>query len=136
MAEPKTQKSKQSVSSFLDSVKDQERRADCKTIVRLMERATRSKGQVWTTGFLGFGERVQKYADGSERRWMRMALAPRKDRITVYLNPEFPGRDELLSKLGKYKSGKSCIHIKRLAEVDVPTLKKLIGKSVKAKSAR
>ena len=87
---------------------------------------------MWGAGIVGFGEYSQKYADGSERPWMRVAFAPRTDRITLYVSPDFDGYDDLMTKLGKYKAGKSCIHIKRLADVDLPTLTKLIKKSVDA----
>ncbi len=132
MPEPKTKKTRASVDGFLDSIKDEQRRADCRSIQQIMEKATASKGQMWGAGIVGFGEYSQKYADGSERTWMRIAFAPRTDRIALYLSPDFDGYEDLMAKLGKYKAGNSCIHIKRLADVDLPTLKKLIRKSIDA----
>jgi len=136
MAEPKTKKTQASVERFLDSIKDEQRRADSRSIRQIMEKATASKGQMWGAGIVGFGEYSQKYADGSERVWMRTAFAPRTDRITLYVSPDFAGRDELMASLGKYKAGNACIHIKRLADVDLPTLKKLIKKSVESLGKR
>ena len=130
MPEPKTKKTRASVDGFLDSIKDEQCRADCRSIRQIMEKATASKGQMWGAGIVGFGEYLQKYADGSERTWPRIAFAPRTDRITLYVSPDFEGYEGLMKKLGKYKAGNSCIHIKRLADVDLPTLKKLIRKSV------
>lgn len=130
MPEPKTKKTPASVDRFLDSIKDEQRRADSRLIRQIMENATASKAQMWGAGIVGFGEYSQKYADGSERNWMRIAFAPRTDRITLYVSPDFEGYEDLMTKLGKYKAGNSCIHIKRLADVDLPTLKKLIRRSV------
>jgi hypothetical protein len=130
VSEPKTQKTRASVDGFLESIKDEQRRADCRSIRQIMEKATASKGQMWGAGIVGFGEYSQKYADGSERTWMRIAFAPRTDRITLYVSPDFDGYEDLMSKLGKYKAGNSCIHIKLLADIDLPTLKKLIRKSI------
>jgi hypothetical protein len=127
--EPKTKKTRASVDGFLDSIKDEQRRADCRSIQQIMAKATASKGQMWGAGIVGFGEYSQKYADGSERTWMRIAFAPRIDRITLYLSPDFDGYRDLMTKLGKYQAGNSCIHIKRLADVDLPTLKKLIRRA-------
>ena len=130
MPEPKTKKTPASVDKFLASIKDDQRSADCRSILQIMEKATAAKGQMWGAGIVGCGEYSQKYADGSERKWMRVAFAPRADRITLYVSPGFAGYDELMANLGKYKAGKACIHIKRLADIDLPTLKKLIKKSV------
>ena len=132
MPEPKTKKTQASVSAFLASIEDAQRRADCRAILQIMEKATASKGQMWGAGIVGCGEYSKKYADGSLRSWPRIAFAPRSDRITLYVSPDFEGYDELMGNLGKYKAGKSCIHIKQLADVDLPTLKKLIKKSVDA----
>jgi hypothetical protein len=132
MPEPKTRKTQASVTALLDSIKDAQRRADSRVILQIMEKATASQGQMWGAGIVGCGEYSQKYADGSERSWPRIAFAPRSDRMTLYVLPDFEGYDELMGKLGKYQAGKSCIHIKRLADVDLPTLKKLVKKSVVA----
>jgi hypothetical protein len=128
--EPKTKKTRASVDGFLESIKDEQRRADCRSIQQIMEKATGSKGRMWGAGIVGFSEYSKKYADGSEQTWMRIAFAPRADRITLYVSPDFEGYEDLMTKLGKYKAGNACIHIKRLADVDLPTLKKLIRRSV------
>src|SRR5688572_32916592 len=94
MAEPKTKKTQASVERFLDSIKDEQRRADSRSIRQIMEKATASKGQMWGAGIVGFGEYSQKYADGSERVWMRTAFAPRTDRITLYVSPDFARSEE------------------------------------------
>ena len=130
MPEPKTKKTRASVDGFLDSINDEQRRADSRSIRQIMEKATASKGQMWGAGIVGFGEYSMKYSKGSERTWPQIAFAPRTDRITLYVSPDFEGYDDLMKKLGKYQAGNSCIHIKRLADVDLPTLKKLIRRSV------
>lgn len=132
MPEPKTTKTQASVAGFLTSIKDAQRQADCRVILQILEKATASKGQMWGAGLVGCGEYSMKYADGSQRPWPRVAFAPRSDRITLYVSPDFEGYAELMRKLGKYKAGQSCIHIKRLADVDLPTLQKLVKKSVAA----
>lgn len=132
MTEPKTKKTQASVCVFLASIKDAQRRADSRVILQILEKATASKGQMWGASIVGCGEYSLKYADGSERSWTRVAFAPRSDRITLNVSPDFEGYDELLGNLGKYRAGKSCIHIKRLADVDLTTLKKLVKKSVDA----
>lgn len=132
MPEPKTRKTQASVSVFLASISDAQRRADCRAILQIMEKATAAKGQMWGAGIVGCGEYSLKYADGSQRPWTRIAFAPRSDRITLYVSPDFDGCDELMGNLGTYRAGKTCIHIKRLADVDLPTLKKLVKKSVDA----
>jgi hypothetical protein len=132
MTEPKTKKTQASVSRFLDSIKDAQRRADSRVILQILEKATASKGQMWGAGIVGCGEYSKTYANGSQRSWMRVAFAPRSDRITLYVSPDFEGYEELMGNLGKYRAGNSCIHIKRLADVDLPTLKKLVKKSVDA----
>ncbi|MBA2669326.1 MAG: DUF1801 domain-containing protein [Gemmatimonadetes bacterium] len=94
-----------------------------------METATKSPALMWGGGMVGFGTYTQTYANGSTAEWMLVAFAPRKDRITLYVPSGFEEWDELLSKLGKYK-GESCIHVRRLSDLHLPTLKTLIRKSV------
>ena len=136
MAEAKTKPTKQSVKDFISAIADAQTRADCSTIARLMEEAAGSKGTMWGTSIAGFGTRTVKYAGGKEADWPMIAFSPRKQNLTLYLSLGDDGQQKLLSKLGKHSMGKGCLYIKRLSDVDMPTLKKLIGNSAKKKKAK
>lgn len=132
MAEIKTKLNDASVDDFLNAIKDEQVREDCWAIVDIMQKATRAKPQMWGSSIVGFGSYHYKYASGREGDWMLVAFSPRKQNITLYISPGFEGYGELLAKLGKHSCGKACIYIKRLSDVHLPTLKKLINGSVKS----
>lgn len=127
---PKTRQSTASVEAFLDTIADAQRREDARRIVELLETLTTAKARMWGSGIVGCGTYQRRYANGRSEEWMLVAMAPRKDRITLYLAPGFDGHDELMATLGKYQAGKGCIHIKRIADIDVPTLKRLAAPSI------
>jgi Domain of unknown function (DU1801) len=131
MAEIKTKLNDASVDDFLNAIKDEQVRKDCWTIVEIMHEATKAKPQMWGASIVGFGSYHYKYASGREGDWMLTAFSPRKQNITLYIYADFEGRDELMAQLGKHSCGKACIYIKRLSDVHLPTLKKLIKGSVK-----
>jgi Domain of unknown function (DU1801) len=131
MTDIKTKPTDASVDDFLNSIKDEQVRKDCWTIVDIMQQATNAKPQMWGSSIVGFGSRQYKYASGRDINWMLTAFSPRKKNITLYISPGFEQYDELMAQLGKYTSGKSCVYIKRLSDVHLPTLKKLIKASVK-----
>jgi len=126
MAEIKTKATKSSAADFLNAIKDEQVRRDCWTIAGIMEKAAKAKPKMWGAGIVGFGSCRYKYSDGREMDWMLVAFAPRKQNIALYTLPEFPGREELMAKLGKHSAGKSCVNIKRLSDVDLPTLRKIV----------
>jgi len=131
MAEPKTKPTKQSVKEFLNKIDDPERRADCFAVAKMMEEITGEKPIMWGPSIVGFGSYHYKYASGREGDWPKAAFSPRKKDLTVYLMMGYTKHTELLEKLGKHSGGKSCLYIKRLSDIHVPTLKKLIKISVK-----
>lgn len=131
MAEPKTKLNDGSVEDFLNAVKDEQVRADCRAIAEIMQKATKAPPKMWGTSIVGFGSYHYKYASGREGDWMLTGFSPRKKNLTLYVFGGFEGYDELMAKLGKYTCGKSCIYIKRLSDLHQPTLKKLIAASVK-----
>ena len=135
MAEAKTKPTKQTVKDFISKLPEQQRRADCTIIAKLMEEATKQKGVMWGTSIAGFGTTTIPYADGREADWPLIAFSPRKQSLTLYIGASDPNKADLLSKLGKHKVSGGCLHIKRLSDVDVPTLKKLIGVTVKKKKS-
>ena len=130
MAEPKTKVTKASVKEFLNQVQEKERREDCFTVAKLMEEITGEKPKMWGPSIVGFGTYHYKYATGREGDWPVAAFSPRKNDLTLYIMTGFANK-ELMEKLGKHKTGKSCLYIKRLSDVHMPTLKKLIKTSVK-----
>jgi hypothetical protein len=127
----KTKATATSVTAFLSGVKDENVRRDSRAVARLMALATKSKARMWGSNIVGFGERTIKYADGRETPWMLIAFSPRKANLTLYVGRRFDGRDVLLKKLGKHSTGGGCLYIKRLSDVDLLTLKKIVAASVK-----
>jgi Domain of unknown function (DU1801) len=133
MAEAKTKPTKQSVKDFVSEIGDEQTRADCSTIAKLMEEAAGTKGVMWGANIAGFGTRTIKYAGGKEADWPLIAFSPRKQNLTLYLSLGDGSQEELLAKLGKHTMGKGCLYIKRLEDVDQTVLKKLIKNSTKKK---
>jgi len=133
MAEAKTKPTKQSLNDFIKGLDDPQTRADCLTIARFMEAATGSKPVIWGTSIVGFGARTIKYAGGKEADWPLLAFSPRRQNLTLYLGAGDESYADLLSKLGKHSTGKGCLYLKRLSDIDLPTLKKLINASLKRK---
>ena len=131
MAENKTKPTKAGVTAFLNAVEDRQKRADCRKVAAMMRRATGKRAKMWGSSIVGFGTYHYKYDSGREGDFILTGFSPRKQALTVYIMPGFFRYDALLKKLGKYKTGKSCLYIKRLADVDERVLEKLIGRSVK-----
>jgi hypothetical protein len=131
MAEAKTKPTKQSVQSFIKSLPNSQTREDCLTIAKLMEEATGSKPMMWGSSIVGFGTYRYKYAGGREADWPLIGFSPRKQSLTLYVMSGPDSHTALLKKLGKHSVAKYCLYIKRLSDVDLPTLKKLIQASVK-----
>lgn len=131
MAELKTKPTKASVEKFLNRVTDEARREDCFKIAKMMEEITGEKPQMWGTSIVGFGSYHYKYPSGQEGDWPITGFSPRKQDLTLYIMPGFAEQGDLMTQLGKHRTGKSCLYIKRLSDVHVPTLKKLIRGSVK-----
>ena len=131
MAANKTTPTKASVTTFLNSVEDSEKRADCRKVAAMMRRATGKRAKMWGPSIVGYGTYHYKYASGREGDFMLTGFSPRKQALTVYVMPGFARYDALMKKLGKFKTGKSCLYIKRLADVDEGVLEKLIDASVK-----
>jgi hypothetical protein len=130
-AEAKTKPTKVKVTDFLNKLPDTARRDDCYAVAKMMEEITGNKPQMWGPSIVGFGTFRYKYASGREGDWPVAGFSPRKQDLTLYLMPGYEKYDELMSKLGKHKTGKSCLYVKRLSDIHIPTLKKLIKASVK-----
>jgi len=131
MAEPKTRPTKASVAAYIKRLAGEQTRADCLTLVALMEQATGAKPVMWGPSIIGFGAYRLVYANGTEAPWPIAAFSPRKTDLTIYLMGVFDRRPELMKKLGKHRTGKVCLYIKRLSDVDMKVLKELIAASVR-----
>ena len=126
MAELKTKKTAASVEGFLKKVADPQQRADAFEVLKLMKSVTKMKPKMWGPSIVGFGEYHYKYASGHEGDCALTGFSPRKGALTLYIMPGFERYQDLMKKLGKYKTGVSCLYIKRLADVDQNVLSELI----------
>jgi hypothetical protein len=131
MAELKTKPTAVSVSAFLKRIPDEARRKDCLTLVRLMKRVTKAEPKMWGPSIIGFGSYHYVYASGHEGDACLVGFAPRKQDLALYIMSGFTSRERLLAKLGKHKTGKACLYIKRLEDVDQAVLEELVAASVK-----
>jgi uncharacterized protein YdhG (YjbR/CyaY superfamily) len=131
VAENKTQPTKASVASFIAAIEDKERRAEVRKVAAMMRKATGKKAQMWGPSIVGYGTYHYKYASGREGDFMITGFSPRKQALTVYILPGFENFEALMSELGKYKTGRSCLYIKSLSDVDEEVLERLISESVK-----
>jgi len=133
MAENKTKPTKLSVAAFMDALTDQTRRADAKALVQLMQSAAGEKPKMWGPSIVGFGSYHYTYESGREGDMPLIAFSPRKAATVLYGLIGFGGADALLAKLGKHTTGKGCLYIKKLADVDHHVLEALAVKSLAAK---
>jgi hypothetical protein len=133
--ENKTRPTAKSVRAFVAGIEREGRRRDCKRVIEMMKRVTGQKPKLWGSIF-GFGTYHYKYDSGREGDFFLTGVAPRKANLTVYIMPGFAQYGGLLSKLGKHKTAKSCLYIKRLDDVHLPTLEKLVARSVKGMRRR
>jgi hypothetical protein len=130
MAENKTKATDASVDAHLAAIDDDSRRKDCETLAKLMAKATKQKPVMWGTSIVGFGSYHYKYESGREGDSCLTGFSSRKGDISVYLVAGFPGRDELLSRLGRHKMAKACLYLRKLSEVDLKVLEQLVAGSV------
>ncbi|MDH4054863.1 MAG: DUF1801 domain-containing protein [Gammaproteobacteria bacterium] len=129
-AENKTKATKQSVATFLNGIDDKDKRADAKKVAAIMQKVTGEKAAMWGSSIVGFGQYHYKYESGREGDFMLAGFAPRKKALTIYIMAGFKLYDSLMKKLGKYKTGKSCLYVERLSDIDEKVLTQLIDKSV------
>jgi hypothetical protein len=129
MAELKTQKNDGDVEAFIHCV-DEKRQDDCRALVEIMSEITGDEPSMWGTSIIGFGSYHYQYASGREGDWFQVGFSPRSQNLSLYIMADFPERKDLLKKLGKHKTGKSCLYINKLADVDLDVLKGLIRKTV------
>ena len=133
MAELKTQVTRASVEKFLDGIKDERKRQDCYELLKIMKKATKAEPKMWGTSIIGFGDHHYVYESGREVDWFLTGFSPRAQNLTLYMMGGFDR--EALKKLGRYKTGKGCLYINKLADVDIKALNELIAKSLKNSKA-
>jgi len=131
MAELKTKINDADVEAFLNGIEDEKRRKDCFAVLELMKKITKAEPKMWGASIVGFGNYHYKYQSGREGVWFVSGFSPRKQNLTFYIMSGFSRYDELLAKLGKHKTGKSCLHINKLEDVDLDVLAEMIETSVK-----
>ena len=129
----KTQKTELSVTDFLNSIKDEERRADCFTIAEMMKKITKDEPKMWGSAIIGFGNVHLKYESGRELDWFCCGFSPRKANISLYISFDISKYSEMLKKLGKHSTGKGCLYVNKLSDIDLKILEELIQKSVAKK---
>lgn len=143
MAELKTKVTKASVNKFLHTIQDEQKRKDCLIISKMMEKASKSKPEMWGTSIVGFGRRRYTYSSGKEGEWMVIGFAPRKQNIALYGLKVFTmtngglkenkKENAFLLNLGKYKEGGGCLYINRLSDVNQKELEKIIKLAINRK---
>ena len=130
MAENKTRPSDIGVNDFINRIENEERRRDCRTIMNIMKEVTGTKPKMWGDSIVGFGSYHYKYASGREGDWFLTGLSPRKQNLTIYLMCGLEKESTLMKKLGKFKTGKSCLYSKKLEDIDISILEKLITRAI------
>jgi hypothetical protein len=131
MAEVKTKRTNASVAAFLNAVEDKNKRYDCKVIAKMMREATGKRAKMWGSAIVGFDSYDYTYDSGRSGSWPVCGFPPRAQNISVYIMPGFSKFEKLVGRLGIFKTGKSCLYIKSLGDVDEKVLNKLIAASVK-----
>ena len=136
MAETKTKPTNVRVSDFLNGVENPTRRADAKKVASMMRRITGNRATMWGASMVGYGKYSYHYDSGRKGEWMLTGFAPRKQNLAIYIMPGFKPFSSHLAKLGKYKTGKSCLYINKLDDIDEGVLEELIADSVELMKER
>ena len=131
MSENKTKKTNASIKNFINSINDENVKKDCYTIIKLMQSITKEEPKMWGSSIIGFGDYHYKYASGREGDFFLTGFSPRKQNLALYLMGGLENQKDKLKKLGKHKTGKSCLYIKSLEDIDKKVLKEMIVQSVK-----
>lgn len=130
MADVKTKKNRASVQQFLAGVENEKRRKDARAVLKLMREVTGEKPAMWGPSIVGFGSYHYRYESGREGDWMLTGFSPRKQALTLYIMGGFPRHDALMKELGKYRTGKSCLYVNKLEDIDLDVLRELVADSV------
>ncbi len=136
MPAPKTQPTDADVDAFLAAIEDPARREDSRAICRMMAEETGEEPRMWGESIVGFGTLTMTYADGRTADWLAQGFSPRKASLTLYLMDGFDGYGDLLERLGRHRTGRSCLYVKRLQDVDTEVLREVVGRSYQHSAAR
>ena len=135
-ANNKTTENNDSVAAFVKKITDADRRKDCQAIIDIMEKQSGFPAKMWGSAIIGFGTYHYKYESGREGDAPLVGFSPRKTEFALYLSSEFDKRDELLKQFGKHKTAKACVYVKKLEDLNVDVLKKMISNSIKHTRAK
>ena len=130
MSERKTTQNEADVNAFLDGVENPRRRADARQLLALMQAVTGEPPKMWGSSIVGFGSYHYRYASGREGNSLIVGFSPRKQNLAIYIMPGFSDYGALLGKLGKFRTGKSCLYVNKLGDVDMELLEELVRESV------
>ena len=136
MADLKTKQNQASVPRFLAGVEDEKRRKDARIVLRLMREITGEKPAMWGSSIVGYGQYHYRYESGREGDFLRIGFSPRKQNLAIYVMPGLDDHEALLEKLGKHETGRSCLYIKRLSDVDTDVLRTLVERAWKDMARR
>ena len=131
MAELKTKLNDASVEDFLNTIEDENKRKFAFSIMDMMKKVTKAEPKMWGDSIVGFGSYRYKYKSGKEGDWMLVGFSPRKLNMTVYIMSGFSKYEELLQNMGKFKTSKACLYIKKQEDIDMKILKQIVTESVK-----
>lgn len=131
MAENKTQPTDQSVKSFIEALDDQQKISDSYSLVKLMKEVTGCDPKMWGPSIIGFDQYHYKYESGREGDMLKAGFSPRKREFSIYIMSGFKRQEELLQKLGKHRTGKACLYVKKLDDIDMDVLREMVEESVK-----
>ncbi|MDN5211095.1 DUF1801 domain-containing protein [Fulvivirgaceae bacterium BMA12] len=132
MSELKTRENDSKVIDFINGIEDGKKRQDCLEVMQIMKEITAREPKMWGGSIIDFGKYHYKYASGREGDWFLTGLSPRKQSLTLYLMSGLENDNQLLARLGKYKTGKACLYIKKLEDVDRDVLREMITRSVES----
>lgn len=130
MSELKTRRNDADVDAYLDSVENPRRREDAQRVLTLMREVTGERPKMWGSSIVGFGSYHYTYASGREGDWPVVGFAPRKQNLVLYIMPGFARYESLLARLGKHRTGKSCLYVNKLDDIDPEVLEELVRESV------
>lgn len=131
MAENKTKPTEQSVESFLENLDDQQKISDSYSLIELMRDVTGCEPKMWGSSIIGFDQYHYKYASGREGDFLKVGFSPRKRELSIYLMCDYDNQENLMKRLGKHRTGKSCLYVKKLEDIDLSVLRELVEESVK-----
>lgn len=136
MSQRKTTQNEANVNAFLDAVENPQRRADARRLLALMQEITGEPPKMWGSSIVGFGSYRYRYASGREGEWPRVGFAPRKRNLVIYIMPGFAAYGALLDRLGKFRTGKSCLYVNRLDDLAPDVLEELVRESLREMQRR